>query len=185
MRKLIMWNVVTLDGYFEGEKNWDLSFHELIWGKEIEDFGNEQLKSADMLIFGERTYKGMADYWTKAEGEPGETAEYMNKLPKVVCSRKRKTADWNNTTIAKDAALEIYKLKQQGNGDMFVFGSGNLSDSLMKAELFDEYRLCIAQVFLGKGRLLFNQGIPHKKLNLLETRPLTTGAIILRYAPDE
>lgn len=182
MRKLIMWNVVTLDGYFEGEKNWDLSFHELVWGKELEDFSIEQLKSADILVFGATTYKGMADYWTKAEGE---IAEYMNKLPKVVCSRKLKTAEWNNTTIVKDAAVEIPKLKLQGSGDMFVFGSGNLSESLMKAELFDEFRLCIAPEFLGKGRFLFNQGIPHKKLKLLEARPLANGGIILRYAPDE
>lgn len=187
MRKLIMWNVIALDGYFEGEKNWDLSFHELVWGKELEEFSLTQLKSADMLVFGAATYKGMADYWTKAEGDKaeGEIAEYMNKLPKVVCSRKLKTADWNNTTIVKDAVAEIPNLKHQGNGDMFVFGSGNLSESLMKAELFDEFRLCIAPVFLGKGRLLFNRGIPHKKLKLLETRPLSTGGIILRYAPDE
>lgn len=187
MRKLIMWNVVTLDGYFEGEKNWDLSFHELVWGKELEDFSIKQLKSADILVFGATTYKGMADYWTKAEGDKveGEIAEYMNKLPKVVCSRKLKTAGWNNTTIVKDAAVEIPKLKQQGSGNMFVFGSGNLSESLMKAELFDEFRLCIAPEFLGKGRLLFNQGIPHNKLNLLEARPIAKGGIILRYAPDE
>ncbi len=185
MRKLIMWNVVTLDGYFEGEKNWDLSFHEFVWGKELEDFSKEQLKSADMLIFGETTYKGMADYWKKAEGENADIAEYMNRLPKVVCSRKLKTAEWNNTTIVKDAAAEIPELKQQGNGNIFVFGSGNLSESLMKAELFDEFRLCIAPVLLGKGRLLFNQGIPHKKLKLLEAHPLSTGGIILRYAPAE
>lgn len=186
MRKLIMWNVVTLDGFFEGEKNWDLSFHELVWGKELEDFSNEQLKSADMLVFGATTYKGMADYWTKAEGDAveGAIAAYMNKLPKVLCSRKLKTADWNNTTIVRDAAVEIPKLKQQGNGTMFVFGSGNLSESLMKAKLFDEYRVCIAPVFLGKGKLLFNQGTPHEKLKLLETRPLATGGIIVRYAPD-
>jgi dihydrofolate reductase len=187
MRKLIMWNVVTLDGYFEGEKNWDLSFHELVWGKELEDFSIEQLKTADMLIFGETTYKGMADYWTKAKADKteGEITEYMNRLPKVVCSRKLKTADWNNTSIVKDAAAEIPKLKQQGDGCIFVFGSGNLSESLMKAELFDEFRLCIAPVFLGKGRLLFNQGIPHNKLRLLESRSLAAGGIILRYAPLE
>jgi len=186
MRKLIMWNVVTLDGYFEGEKNWDLSFHQLVWGKELEEFSLTQLKSADMLVFGAMTYKGMADYWTKAQEDKteGEVTEYMNKLPKVVCSRKLETADWNNTKVIKDAVAEIPKLKQQGDGDMFVFGSGNLSESLMKAELFDEFRLCIAPVFLGKGKLLFNQGIPHKKLKLLEAHPLTAGGIILRYAPD-
>jgi dihydrofolate reductase len=184
MRKLIMWNVITLDGYFEGEKNWDLSFHEYVWGKELENYSIEQLKSADMLIFGERTYKGMADYWTKDEGDERDVAEYMNKLPKAVCSRKITTADWNNTTIVRNAEDEIPELKQQGSGNMFVFGSGNLSESLMKAELFDEFRLCIAPVFLGKGRLLFNQGIPHKKLKLLETHPLSTGGIIFMYAPD-
>jgi len=185
MRKLIMWNVVTLDGYFEGEKNWDLSFHELVWGKELEEFSLIQLKSADMLVFGATTYRGMADYWTKATKAEGEIAEFMNGIQKVVCSSTLKTADWNNTTIVKDAAAEIPKLKQQGNGDMYVFGSGNLSGALMKAELFDEFRLCIAPVFIGKGRLLFNQGIPNEKLELLETRPLTTGGIILRYAPSE
>ena len=184
MRKLIMWNAITLDGYFEGEKNWDLSFHELVWGKELEELSLIQLKSADMLVFGSTTYKGMADYWSKAEGAEGEIAKFMNGIQKVVCSSTLKTADWNNTLIVKDAVAEIPKLKQQGNGDMFVFGSGKLSKSLMKAELFDEFRLCIAPLFLGKGKLLFNQGIPHKKLKLLETRPLVTGGIILRYAPD-
>ena len=185
MRKLIMWNVITLDGYFEGEKNWDLSFHELVWGKELEELSLIQLKSADMLVFGKNTYKGMADYWTKAKGAEEEIAKFMNGIKKVVCSSTLKTADWNNTTIVKDAVAQIPKLKQQGNGDMYVFGSGNLSESLMKAKLFDEFRLCIAPVFLGNGRILFNEGIPYKKLKLLEGRSLATGGIILRYAVDE
>lgn len=185
MRKLIMWNVVTLDGYFEGEKNWDLSFHELVWGKELEEFSLTQLKSADMLVFGAITYRGMADYWTRATKEEGEIAKFMNEIKKVVCSSTLKTADWNNTAIVKDAVAEISKLKTQGNGDMYVFGSGKLSESLMKAKLFDEFRLCIAPVLLGKGRLLFPLGIPHKKLKLLENRPLAAGGIILRHAPAE
>ena len=173
-----MWNLVTLDGYFEGEKAWDLDFHELAWGKELEDFSKKQLKSADMLIYGERTYKGMAEYWRKATGE---TAEYMNKLPKIVCSRTLKAADWNNTKIVRDAIAELPKLKQEDDGNMFVFGSGALSEALIKANLFDEYRLCVAPVFLGKGRRLFNEGIPYQKLKLLEARPLQTGRFILMY----
>ncbi len=186
MRKLIMWNVITLDGYFEGRENWDLGFHELVWGEELEDFSKDQLKSADMLIFGAVTYKGMADYWTKAEGDKleGEVARYMNALPKIVCSRHLKTAAWSNTTLVRDAEKEIPELKRKGNGNMFVFGSGKLSESLMNAGLFDEYRLCIAPGFLGNGRLLFNQGIPHTKLRLLQALPLATGGTILRYAPD-
>ncbi|PJZ65803.1 riboflavin biosynthesis protein RibD [Leptospira wolffii] len=183
MRRLIMWNVITLDGYFEGEKNWDLSFHGLIWGNELEEFSLTQLKSADMLVFGATTYRGMADYWTNAKEDEGEVAKFMNEIQKVACSSTLKAADWNNTIVVKDAVAEIPKLKSQGNGDMFVFGSGILSESLMKAGLFDEFRLCIAPVFLGNGRLLFNQGIPHEKLKLLEARPLSTNGVILRYAP--
>ncbi len=183
MRKLIMWNVITQDGYFEGEKNWDLNFHGLVWGKELEEFSITQLKSADMLVFGATTYKGMAEYWTNAGEEEGEVTKFMNEIQKVVCSSALKTADWNNTIIAKDAVSEISKLKQQGDGDMFVFGSSILSESLIKAGLFDEFRLCIAHVFLGNGRLLFRQGIPYQKLKLLEARPLTTSGIILRYVP--
>lgn len=180
MRKLIMWNVISLDGYFEGEKAWDLDFHNLAWGEELEKYSIEQLATADMLVFGSKTYKGMADYWTKAEGQP--EAEPMNKIPKIVCSTSLETADWNNTTIIRDAVAEISKLKQSGDGNMFVFGSGELSESLMKADLFDEYRLCVAPVFLGKGGRLFNEGLPYQKLELLEARPLQTGGVILRYA---
>lgn len=179
MRKLIMWNVISLEGYFEGENAWDLEFHDLAWGKELEDFSIEQLKSADLIIYGEKTYKGMAEYWSNAEGE---TADYLNKIRKVVCSTTLKTANWNHTTIVKDAVAEIPKLKQEGGGNMFVFGSAILSESLMKANLFDEYRLCVVPVFLGKGRRLFKEGQPYQELKLLESQPLQTGGIILRYA---
>lgn len=172
--------MVTLDGYFEGDNSWDLGFHELVWGKELEEFSIVQLKSADLLVFGKTTYKGMADYWSTAEGE---IADYMNKIQKAVCSSTLEIADWNNTTIIKNAVDEIPEIKEKGNGDMFVFGSGKLSESLMKAGLFDEYRLCIVPVFLGKGRLLFNHGIPYQRLDLLEARRLATGGIIHTYAP--
>ena len=175
-----MWNVISLDGYFEGEKAWDLKFHDLAWGKELENFSIEQLKSADIVIYGEKTYKGISEYWSKAEGE---IADYMNKISKVVCSSTLKTANWNNTIIMKDAVTEIPKLKQEGDGNMFVFGSGILSKSLMKANLLDEYRLCVVPVFLGEGRRLFNEDLPYQKLKLLEARSLSTGGVVLRYAP--
>jgi dihydrofolate reductase len=176
-----MWNVISLDGYFEGAKAWDLDFHQSVWGKELEDYSIEQLGTADMLVFGSKTYQGMADYWSKADGEP-ETP-HMNKIPKIVCSTTLEVAEWENTTIVKDAVAEIPKLKQQGDGNMFVFGSGMLSASLMKANLFDEYRLCVAPVFLGAGKRLFSEGLPYQKLKLLEARPLKTGGVILMYAP--
>ncbi len=183
MRKLIMWNVMTLDGYFEGTQAWDLGFHQTVWGDELETYTSEQLKPDDTVIYGTNTYLGMADYWTNADDEP--KAEQMNSIRKIVCSATLETADWNNTTIIRDAIAEIPKLKQEGDGSLFVFGSGTLSESLMKADLFDEYRLCIAPVFLGSGRRLFSEGVPYQKLKLLSERQLQNGGVILMYAPQK
>ena len=179
MLKLIMWNLITLDGYFEGEKNWDLPRGEQVWGDELEQFSLDQLRSADLLLFGRVTYEGMAAYWQNATGA---IADYMNSLPKVVCSRTLHTAGWNNTTIVKDnVAKEVAALKQRGDGNMFVFGSAILSKTLMNESLFDEYRIGIAPVIHGRGRLLFGGELTPQGLQLLEARPLSTGCTILRY----
>jgi dihydrofolate reductase len=122
----------------------------------------------------------MAEYWMNAKDEP--KAEQLNTMPKVICSTTIETPEWQNTTIVRDAVTELPVMKQQGDGNMFVFGSAELSESLMKANLFDEYRLCVAPVFLGKGRRLFREGLPYQKLKLLEERPLKTGGVILMYA---
>ncbi len=179
MRKLIMWNLITLDGYFEGNKNWDLSFHNGVWGSELEKMSIEQLNAADYLVFGRVTYEGMAAYWTKEEGE---IADLMNKIPKLVFSRTLKSADWNNSTlINENASAEIEKLKAQGGKDMYVFGSANLSKTFINDDLFDEYRIAIAPVILGSGRPLFSQGISSKNLTLISAKQLLTGAVVLKY----
>ncbi|MBX2955168.1 MAG: dihydrofolate reductase family protein [Cyclobacteriaceae bacterium] len=188
MRKLIMWNVMTLDGYFEGTQNWDLSFHNLIWGQELEKLSIEQLKSADYLAFGRVTYEGMAAYWTKAEAETAEqeVAKLMNSIPKLVFSKTLKSADWNNTTIiSENASAEIQKLKEQGGKDIYVFGSANLSETFITDNLFDEFRIGIAPVILGNGRPLFREGIASNNLSLVSTQPLTTGGVVLKYSNNK
>ncbi|HNP08736.1 MAG TPA: dihydrofolate reductase family protein [Cyclobacteriaceae bacterium] len=179
MRKLIMWNIITLDGYFDSNKNWELPFHELVWGPELEKRSIEQLNAADYLVFGRVTYEGMADYWTKAEGE---IADLMNNIRKVVISTTLKSADWKNSTLIKeDATAEIKKLKEQEGKDMYVFGSANLSKTLIEADLFDEYRIGIAPVILGSGRPLFMPDMSAKKLSLDSAQPLLNGGVVLTY----
>jgi dihydrofolate reductase len=133
------------------------------------------------LLFGRATYEGMADYWPKATGA---TADFMNRVPKLVFSRTLDTATWNNARLVRrDAAEEVAELKRGSGKDLFVFGSAKLCDSLMRAGLFDEYRVCVAPVVLGTGVPLFKPGAPRLDLTLLEARPLSTGGVILRYAP--
>lgn len=180
MRKLIMWNIITLDGYFEGNQSWDLPFHNVVWGKELESLSIEQLHSADYLVFGRVTYEGMAAHWTK---EKGEIAELMNEIPKLVISKTLQTADWNNTTLIKEnASAEIKKLKDESGKDMYVFGSANLSETFIKDDLFDEYRIGVAPVISGSGRPLFSQGISPKNLSLLSVQQISTGGVILKYS---
>jgi dihydrofolate reductase len=181
MRRLIMWNLLTLDGVFEGAASWDLDFHRDVWGGELERFSIEQLRTADMLLFGRVTYEGMAAYWQTAQGED---ADLMNSLPKAVCSRTLGRAEWKNTKlIGGDAASEVLELKRQGEGNIFVFGSADLSRTLMEQGLFDEYRLGLVPVVLGSGKPLFGRKPSHLGMKLLEARALSSGCVILRYEP--
>ena len=177
-----MWNLITLDGYFEGAKPWDLAFHHTVWGEELERLSIEQLRGADRLIFGRATYEGMAAHWQTAQGE---VADWMNRLPKVVFSRTLQRAEWTNTTLVKgDAAAAVRELKRQGDGTSLVFGSAGLSATLIAHDRFDEYRLGVAPVILGSGTPLFGRGLATKKLRLLEARALGSGGVILRYEPE-
>lgn len=181
MRALIMWNLLTLDGYFEGEKKWDLDWHLSVWGDELERLSIQQLDAADLLVFGRVTYEGMAAHWRSAQGE---IARRMNRIPKVVFSRTLTQADWENTTLVREDAVEAVRaLKREGDRPMFVFGSADLSRTLIEADLYDEYRLLIAPVVWGRGSTLFGRGLEHKSMRLLETRAVAKGGVILRYAP--
>lgn len=180
MRKVIMWNMVTLDGFFEGPKSWDIDWHEYVWGDELEQFSIEQSKSVGMLLFGRVTYEGMARYWSTASGE---IADFMNSVPKVVFSRTLKSAEWNNTRVSSNAEEEVARLKQQSGKDVFIFGSANLSATLMERGLIDEYRLGLTPVVLGTGNPLFKPSPNRTPLKLLEARPLKAGCVILRYQP--
>ncbi|MBU0858545.1 MAG: dihydrofolate reductase family protein [Alphaproteobacteria bacterium] len=179
MRKLIAWNVMTLDGYFEGREPWQLDMHGTVWGAELEEFSLSQGKEIGTLLFGRRTYEGMRDYWTKEEGP---IATMMNGIDKAVASRTLAVADWNNSRLLKGEAAETVRaLKQENGKDVFVFGSADLLAALMAEDLVDEYRLCLAPVVWGEGTPLFKSASGRTHFTLRESRPLKTGGLILFY----
>ena len=183
-RKLIMWNLVSLDGFFEGPKKWDLDFHNYVWGDELERLSIEQLRSADALVFGRVTYEGMAAYWPDVSSETAETAALMNSVQKIVFSRSLAKADWKNTRIVNgDAAQEMAKLKKASGQNLYVFGSADLSATFMQHDLIDEYRLCIVPVVLGAGTPLFKPSVAGKRLELKGSRQLASGGVIVEYGP--
>lgn len=108
----------------------------------------------------------------------------MNRVPQIFFSRTLERADWSNTRlVATDAAAEVARLKQRPGQDMYIFGSAKLCETLMQANLIDEYRLGLAPVVLGRGTPLFKPGTARQSMTLLEARPLRCGCVILRYAP--
>ena len=179
MARLIMWNMMTLDGFVEGP-NRDISWHEDVWGEELEQISIEQLNAAGGLMFGRVTYDLMANYWP---GATGAIADFMNASPKYVFSRTLTRADWNNSQLfGADVPGTVARLKREGTKDIFLFGSADLAAGLVGHGLIDEFRIAVNPVILGGGTPLFKQG-ERVKLKLVHSRPLSTGVMILRYEP--
>ena len=178
MARLIMWNLMTLDGFFEGP-NHDLSFHLDVWGKELEDFSIEQCQAAGGLVFGRVTYELMAGHFPKGKGT---IADFMNGLPKYVFSRTLTRSDWNNTQLFNtDVPGTVARLKRETNKDIFLFGSADLAAELIQHKLIDEFRIGIAPILLGKGTPLFESRDAKINLKLVDSRALSNGMIIARY----
>ncbi len=122
MRKVILVDMVTLDGFFEGS-NREIDWHNV--DDEFNKFAVDQLNSVDILLFGRVTYELMVSYWPTpaATNDDPIVAEKMNSMPKIVFSRTLKKAEWNNTRLIKEnIAEEISKLKQQPGKDLIIFG---------------------------------------------------------------
>ena len=179
MAKLIGWNILSLDGFFEGEEKWDLELHNFVWGPELEKLSDEFGEKAAALVFGRVTYEGMRDYWTKSE--PSTTTTYMNALPKLVASRTQKTSEWTNTRMTDDIEGEIARMRREDAKDSYIFGSADLTHSLLQAGLVDELMICYAPIAIGKGNPFFKDKV---KVELIEAKGLAGGGVLVRYRPE-
>lgn len=151
-----------------------------VWGADLRQYALSLGEETDFIVFGRKTYEGMAAHWPETT-EDLEIKAYMNAKPKGVASRSLHDARWNNTRLLADAVTELRAMKAELGKTIFVFGSAELQHALLEAGLMEEIRVCLAPTLLGKGNPLFKAG-SEKRLKLLEARPIDTGAVILRYA---
>ncbi len=183
MRKLLVFNLVTLDGYFEGLKR-DISWHNV--DAEFNEYAVEMLNSVDTLLFGRVTYDLMAGYWPTPDAIKNDpiVAEKMNSLSKIVFSKTLKKAEWNNTRLVKEnIEEEVKKMKDQPGKDMALLGSGDILGQLAHRGLVDEYRIMVNPVILGAGNPLFKGVKDRIKLKLIKTRTFGNGNVLLYYQP--
>jgi dihydrofolate reductase len=184
MRKLIVFNMVSVDGFFvdsEGDMRWAHK-NDAEWNA----FTSGNASGSGVLVFGRITYELMASYWPTpmALQSSPVVAKGMNEMPKIVFSRTLDKASWSNTKLIKgDLAAEVRKLKQESGPDMVILGSGSIVSQLTQDNLIDEYQLALSPIVLGKGRTLF-EGV-QAKMNLKRTNSRTfgNGTVFVCYQP--
>jgi dihydrofolate reductase len=177
MRKIVVTEFVSLDGVIE-EPAWTFPY----WNDEIATFKGEESSASDALLLGRVTYQGFAAAWPQSEDEG---ADYFNSVRKYVVSETlEEPLEWSNSTLIKDNVVEeITNLKHQDGKNITVHGSATLVRTLMQHGLVDRYRLLVYPVIVGKGKRLFEEGIP-ATLKLLESQSFSSGVVALVYEPD-
>jgi len=187
MQKLIVFNHITLDGYFvdgDGSMNWArIDKEDAEWNAFVAENANT---GEGRLLFGRVTYDLMIRYWPTpmAIKHDQVVAERMNSLPKVVFSRTLKEASWNNTRLVKDDMVgEVRRMKRETGDGMTIMGSGTIVSQLASEGLIDEYQVVVNPVILGKGRTIF-AGVQEKLgLRLKKSRTFNNGCVYLCYEP--
>ena len=183
MRKVFLFMMVTLDGFFEGP-NQDISWHNV--DEEFNEFAIQQLDELDTLLFGRVTYEGMASYWPTPSAKEDDpiVADKMNTISKIVFSKTLDKAEWNNSRLVKKhVAEEVSQMKQLQGRDLAIFGSSNLATSLLEMGLIDELRIMVNPVVIGSGKSLFDGLHNSVKLKLLNTRTFRSGNVLHYYQP--
>jgi dihydrofolate reductase len=188
MRKLIVFNHMTLDGYFVGA-NCDFSWaHSGNDDSEYAAFVAANASGGGQMLFGRVTYELMASYWPTpiADQHNPVVAAGMNSMSKVVFSRTLDQVFWSNTKLVQgDLVSEIRKMKAEPGPGMVILGSGSIVAQLALEQVIDEYQMMMDPVALGKGRSMF-EGIREKlTLKLTSSRTFKNGKVFLCYAPSE
>jgi dihydrofolate reductase len=196
MRRIVMFNHVTADGYFagpDGNLDWVMS------DEEADRESVRQFPDFDTVMLGRKTYDMFAAYWPKALDHPGGAADphgsrkptpeihaiavWLNAAAKLVFSKTLKSPTWNNTRILREFdAGAVADLKRQPGKHMMVFGSASIVSKLTEHGLIDEYRFLVSPLILGKGRKLLDDASAKMRLRLLEAAAHRSGHVMLRHA---
>ena len=182
MRKVVVFNSISLDGYFTDGTN------DVAWAHkrdpEWQAFTAENAGGAAELLFGRRTYEMMAGFWPSPQARQSmpKVAESMNAMRKTVFSRTLTTAAWQNSRIVgTDLVAEVRRMKQEAGPDILIMGSGEIVAQLTQAGLIDAFQFVVVPIVLGSGRTLFTGVTGKPRLELTKTRAFQNGNVVGWY----
>jgi dihydrofolate reductase len=183
MRKIVMLNRVSLDGFFagpDGDIDWFIHDFNV-------DAAAHEMMEPDTILFGRLTYQMFEDYWPAVGKDPNASAEARNtsreldEMTKIVFSNSLGNVSWDNSTLVKGDIVEtVTKLKEADGPDITIFGSGTIVQQLTEASLIDEYIFIVTPVILGTGQRLFND-CTILSLKLAESRSFPSGNVLNHY----
>jgi dihydrofolate reductase len=194
MRRIIVFDHVTVDGYFAAE---DGNLDWVVSDEELTQSNLQNMAEADTILFGRRTYEMFESFWPKAisdhrgaedphaKGRRSEATqkvgEWINNATKIVFSRTREAVIWQGSRVIREFSVaEIEALKYTAGKNMLLLGSGELTRLIARGGLIDEYRFGVVPVILGKGRKLLLDG--PCLLSLVESSRFPSGTVLLRYS---
>lgn len=184
MRKLILQEWITLDGYV-ADKNGELDFFSSD-NKYSDADQSKFLETVDTILLGRKTYELFIDFWPNITSDTEVIADQLNSIPKIVVSNTLQTAPWGKWAPAQilrgDVVEEIKKLKSKEGKNIVLWGSISLAQTLIKENLIDEYYLQVCPVLLGEGRTLFP--VLNRTVNLqpIRFKQYESGVIYYQYA---
>jgi dihydrofolate reductase len=190
LRKIISLNHVTLDGVIQSGGapqedpsggftlgGWSIPFRSEDGAKAVLEVMSREFD----LLLGRRTYEIWAAFWPYANHP---VASAFNKAPKYVVTKTLSSLDWANShPLGGDVVDEVRRLKASDGPELHVWGSSELLQTLIAAQLVDEFHVWIYPVVLGKGKRLFEEGVPPFGLTLVESRSTSNGILINTYRP--
>ncbi len=182
MRKIIVEAEVSVDGAMGGENMdfWKQNFP--FHSADVQEYLNELLFMPDALLLGRKTYEFFATVWPTRQGKE---ADRINAMPKYVASRTLKEPlHWNARLIKGDLAEEIRQLKQEPGKSLLQYGVGELTHTMLKYGLVDEFRILVYPFTFGEGPRIFeHMGV--NTLRLLGTTTFSSGVVALHYQPEQ
>jgi dihydrofolate reductase len=191
MRNVIAITQVTLDGVMQApggpEEDPRGGFTHGGWvapyfDNAVEEALGEIMSGEFDLLLGRSTYEIFAAYWPYSGDNP--IAKAFTKATKFVVTRTLDSFDWaNSQPIGGDAVAEITRQKETDGPPLHIWGSGELLQSLIAAEVVDEFRVWVYPLVLGHGKRLFENGVPSRGLTLVESRSAPNGVLFNTYRP--